>query len=98
MRWLILVAMILIGVGGWRLTAGLSSDAAGLALGLFLGLLAIVPTLLMLAVSRQRPQPGYPPELPPVHYHDDRRLTLVVTPPARPQLPRRATELLEHRR
>lgn len=56
MKRVVLLALVVIGcVVVWRLGGRLSADAVGMAIGILLGVLASIPTsLLILANSRQR--------------------------------------------
>ena len=52
---LILGLLIFVGVAGWRVGESLSSDATGMAVGILLGVMAGIPTaLLVLASGRRR--------------------------------------------
>lgn len=51
----VLSGLLLIGVIGWRIGENLSSDAVSMAVGIFFGILAGIPTaLLVLASDRRR--------------------------------------------
>ena len=80
----LLIVCILVGAAGWRIGGGLSPDALGMAVGILFGVMAGIPTaLLMLAAQRrpdghsereQRPQrprvePVAPPQIVQNHYH-----------------------------
>jgi hypothetical protein len=56
MKRIVLLAIVVIGcVAAWRLGSRLSADAVGMAVGILLGVLASIPTsLLILANSRRR--------------------------------------------
>lgn len=56
MKRIVLLAVVVIGcVAAWRLGSRLSADAVGMAVGILLGVLASIPTsLLILASSRRR--------------------------------------------
>lgn len=58
---LALMALIFIGAVGWRVGEGMSSDAVSMAVGLLLGVMAGVPTALLVLASdrRQRNDDGY---------------------------------------
>ena len=68
-----LVALVIVGGIGWRVAGSLGSDSLGMAVGVLFGILAGIPTaLLMLAASRRHPEAATPP--PPQvtivnHYH-----------------------------
>ena len=52
---LILALLVFVGVAGWRVGESLSSDATGMAVGILLGVMAGIPTaLLVLASGRRR--------------------------------------------
>lgn len=75
-------AMVLVGAIGWRVAGSLGSDALGMAVGVLFGILAGIPTaLLMLAANNRRHPETLPPPAPQVtiinHYH---------ATPAQPQL------------
>lgn len=56
---IVLAALILIGLISWRIGGRLSSDALGMGLGVLFGVLAGVPTaMLMMASSRRRDEPA----------------------------------------
>ncbi len=56
---LILAGLVFIGVAGWSVGASLSSDALSMAVGILLGVLAGLPTaLLVLASARRREEDG----------------------------------------
>ena len=72
-RFLALVVLVIVGVGAWQVGAKLSADAIGMGVGVVFGVLAGIPTaLLLLAGNRRRdagqagpPQQQYPRQ-PPV--------------------------------
>ena len=52
-----LAALVFVGVAAWRIGGQLSSDALGMAVGLLFGIMAGVPTaLLVMAANRRREQ------------------------------------------
>jgi len=54
-KWVFLAVLVFLGALAWYLFSQLSSDAVSMALGLFFGVLAGVPTaILVLAGQRQR--------------------------------------------
>jgi hypothetical protein len=54
-RVLILMVLVFVGTAGWRIGNNLSSDAISMAVGIFFGVLAGIPTaLLVLASDRRR--------------------------------------------
>jgi hypothetical protein len=54
-RWIGLALLVFIGAAGWRIGGALSPDALSMAVGLLFGILAGVPTaLLVMAGSRRR--------------------------------------------
>ncbi len=54
-RLIILMALVFVAVAGWRIGDRLSSDALGMAIGVLFGIVAGIPTaLLLLASSRRR--------------------------------------------
>ncbi len=54
-RLLIIGLLFFLALGAWRLASTLSSDALGMAVGMFFGVLAGIPTaLLVLATGRRR--------------------------------------------
>lgn len=61
-NFLILVALVFVGVVGWRLSDVISRDAVIMAIGFLFGALAGVPAaLLVVASQRRREQPEYTP-------------------------------------
>ena len=81
-RWLGVAGLVFVGVAGWRIGGSLSSDALSMAVGILFGVLAGVPTALLVmagdrrhssmeSASRSRtttlaPEVGWPP--PPHGY------------------------------
>ena len=63
----IIVVVILVGVGvlGWKLGERLSSDSIAMALGLLFGVLAGLPTALLVLASDRRRCNEQPPQAPP---------------------------------
>ena len=58
-RLLILAGLVFVGAAGWSVGASLSSDALSMAVGILLGVLAGLPTaLLVLASGRRREEDG----------------------------------------
>lgn len=56
-RFLGLLLLVFVGTVGWRVGSGLSSDAISMAVGVFFGILAGIPAvLLVLASERRRPE------------------------------------------
>jgi hypothetical protein len=53
-RLMMLMALVFIGVVGWRLVDNLSSDALSMGLGVLFGVMAGVPTALMVLVADRR--------------------------------------------
>jgi hypothetical protein len=49
-----LAALIFVGIAGWRLAGQLSSDALGMAVGVLFGIMAGVPTALLVMASGRR--------------------------------------------
>lgn len=49
-----LVMLTFIGLAGWRIGGQLSSDAVGMALGILFGIMAGLPTALILLAARRR--------------------------------------------
>jgi hypothetical protein len=95
-RYLGVAGLMLIGVVGWRIGDSLSSDAISMAVGVLFGVLAGVPTaLLILAAERRRDEPR---ETRPVaalgaaypHYTQQPPVIVVTggaTQPSTPMLP-----------
>lgn len=54
-RWLGLAGLVFVGVAGWRIGGALSSDALSMAVGILFGVLAGVPTALLVLASDRRP-------------------------------------------
>ncbi|MBV7326716.1 hypothetical protein KFU94_00360 [Chloroflexi bacterium TSY] len=76
------VLLLFVGVVGWRIGESLSSDVTGMAVGMLLGIMAGIPTaLLVLVSSRPREESVHPPRQvappPPV---------IVVEPPEHAKL------------
>lgn len=49
-----LMALVFIGLVGWRIVDGMSSDAIGMAIGVLFGVLAGVPMALLILVADRR--------------------------------------------
>ena len=65
-----LIALIVVGIVAWRIGEALSSDAISMAVGVLFGVLAGIPTALLVLVGGRRPQPiptarSQPPAPPP---------------------------------
>jgi len=58
MKLLGLVALVFVGLAGWRLLNTLSSDALALAVGVCFGILARIPTALLMLASGNRRNTG----------------------------------------
>lgn len=57
-RIIVLGFLLFIGAAGWQIGSNLDSNAVSMALGIFFGALAGLPTaLLIMAASRSRPEP-----------------------------------------
>jgi hypothetical protein len=86
---LILIALVFIGVVGWRVAEGLSSDAIGMALGVLFGVLAGIPTaLFVIAANRRhedRPQRAAQEYGATYPYHPPQPPVIVVTGHSTPQ-------------
>ena len=77
-RFLALVVLVIVGVGAWQVGAKLSADAIGMGVGVVFGVMAGIPTALLLLASNRRSAaertqqldapPHYPhyPQQPPV--------------------------------
>ena len=59
-RWLGLAALVFIGTAGWRIGNALSPDALSMAVGVLFGVMAGVPTALLVMASSRRPRPTQP--------------------------------------
>ncbi|NJN81633.1 MAG: hypothetical protein HC802_04650 [Caldilineaceae bacterium] len=58
-RLIVVVLLVFVAVGAWRIGSRLSADALGMGVGLVFGVLAGVPTaLLVMASGRRRDEPG----------------------------------------
>lgn len=67
-RYVALVILVAVGVGTWQIGSKLSADAIGMAVGVIFGVMAGIPTALLLLVherSRTSYQPAEPPPAPP---------------------------------
>ena len=53
-RFLALVVLVIVGVGAWQVGAKLSADAIGMGVGVVFGVLAGIPTALLLLASNRR--------------------------------------------
>jgi hypothetical protein len=86
---LALMALVFIGVVGWRVAEGLSSDAIGMALGVLFGVLAGIPTaLFVIAANRrqeERPQRTAQEYGAAYPYHPPQPPVIVVTGHSPPQ-------------
>jgi hypothetical protein len=84
-----LMALVFIGVVGWRVAEGLSSDAIGMALGVLFGVLAGIPTaLFVIAANRrqeERPQRRAQEYGAAYPYHPPQPPVIVVTGHGAPQ-------------
>lgn len=89
----------LVGFLAWLLASRLSSDALGMAVGLLFGMLAGVPTLLLMVASQKRQtRREDDDDTPVVHityntYTDNRQLTVNTSAPAMPLLADRQREI-----
>jgi len=55
---LALVVLLLVGAAGWRIGGQLSADALGMALGVLFGVMASIPTALIVLAARRRADEG----------------------------------------
>ena len=99
MKPIIVAAVIVIGcVAAWRLGSRLSPDAVGMAIGILLGVLASIPTSLLILVSSrrreeredgqwerpsaERTQPAYQPPVIVLAGHAPAMQPPMLTPPS----------------
>lgn len=66
--------LVVVGAIGWKVAGSLGSDALGMAVGVLFGILAGIPTALLMLASNNRRQPETLPPPPPQvtivnHYH-----------------------------
>lgn len=55
-RWIGLALLVFIGTAGWRIGSALSPDALSMAVGVLFGVMAGVPTALLVMAGNRRPQ------------------------------------------
>jgi len=72
-----LAVAIFVGVVGWRIGDGLSADALGMVLGMWMALLFMVPFTVFVVAAFKRTEPPTPPRY---HYQGD------IQPPAPAQV------------
>ena len=75
-RFLALVVLVFVGVSAWQIGSKLSADAIGMGVGVMFGVMAGIPTALLLLASNRRnaaradydapPPPRYQQQQPPV--------------------------------
>lgn len=69
-RFALLAVLVFVGVASWQMMAALSSDALGMAVGLVFGMLAGIPTALLVLATGKRQErrmpsgPGYEHQQP----------------------------------
>ena len=90
-RWFGMAVLVFVATAGWRIGEALSPDALSMAVGILFGVLAGVPTaLLVIAGSRRReaeerprrPERAYPPRLDGMPYFPPQPPVIVVAPHA----------------
>ena len=60
-RLVMMAGLVFVGVAAWRIADRLSADALGMGIGLLFGIVAGIPTaLLLLAANRRRDEPETP--------------------------------------
>lgn len=62
-----LAAIVFIGAVGWRIGGTLSTDALGMAVGMLFGIMAGIPTALIMLADRRREVERKPPQI--THNH-----------------------------
>jgi len=72
-----LAILLFVGVVGWRIGDGLSADALGMVLGMWMALLFMVPFTFFVVAAFKRTEPPTPPRY---HYQGD------IQPPAPAQV------------
>lgn len=65
MKWIALVGMAAAGALAWQIGSRLSSDAISMALGVAFGVLAGVPTAILVMAGQRRQEPPRPPQQAP---------------------------------
>jgi hypothetical protein len=93
-RLVVLAALVFVGAAGWRIGGSLSADALSMAVGVLFGVLAGIPTALLVMASGQRP-PRVSEEnrgprrtaMPPMPYLPPQPPVIVVTAPPMTQMP-----------
>ena len=90
-RWLGLAALVFVATAGWRIGETLSPDALSMAVGILFGVLAGVPTALLVMAGSQRreaaerprqPERSYPPRPDGMAYFPPPPPVIVVAPQA----------------
>ncbi len=90
-RWFGLAVLVFVATAGWRIGETLSPDALSMAVGILFGVLAGVPTALLVMAGSQRreaaerprqPERSYPPRPDGMAYFPPQPPVIVVAPQA----------------
>ncbi len=73
-NFLILVALVFVGVLAWRLSDTISRDAVVMGIGFLFGALAGVPAALLVVASQRRREP----DAPPMPYYQHQQPPVIV--------------------
>jgi hypothetical protein len=93
-RFLVLAVLVFVGAAGWRIGGSLSADALSMAVGVLFGVLAGIPTALLVMAGGQRPhrvsEDNREPRrtaMPPMPYLPPQPPVIVVAGPPMTQMP-----------